>query len=532
MKSFNSQAHGPHQFLVPIVISIFLVGGIAAAQVTSPIFAWGVMVAAMFGLMLIGKPRTFIWAIVIYGCMEGLLKLYFKSSMKYADEAIFLILLGLMLAYSGMRNNVFKKPGMAVFKKSYVLLAFVTIASGLINGSKPINLIHFIKAYLIFGAYFIIAREFFSGKDAKSFIKVSVVFMVVQVFLNIGWMFSVNPLKNTRWSINDFATGTIGTANNVAYLTAMVFFILYGLFNEKLLSKKRLGIIIIGAFMAIGFFITYTMHAYFLLGAGFLIFYLMNYRSISNKALPILLLILIVPVFFLMNRLTADQTHGSRFERTFSVENIEKRSGVFYEGPKAESYINSFWNLPRESALYWVIGAGPGRYMSTPALTRPGGLTFRYLGEFYLTHTGTQAMSGGSITQTPLIGVCALFGELGILGFGLYVVLYMMPILQVIRNLNGKRYSDTYQRVLAQAYLPSIAVFLMVNMLVDGWFRLFFVFPLWLWAAIIWEPISDENSNAGERACDGVSVEPLDKVQIFRERASRSLGPATMSSTR
>lgn len=494
MRLNNQSVSSRFGLIIPTLLTIFIGAGIAAAQFTNPIFAWGTMTIIVIGLMLTGKPRVFLMLSLFYGVTKVLAISYVGNVLKYAEEIIFLGLVFFTYVHSATGKSPIYNGQVKKFYQIFVSLIILIILSGILNNSSKIGIIHFIKSYCMFGFVFLVTFKFMINYDSYKFIKFLEKLMIVQVILNLGWMAKINPISNKMiQSPNDFAIGTLGYANDVAYMTVMYFFVLLSVFQNSSNKKLKSITLVLLMAMSLGLFITYTFHAYLLLGVCFTIYYFVNIKNFRNKALPIIAAIIISIIFLVINSQLQKNSDSRNLSKLDSA-NLTKRYERMINTAKGQTYYNSFYRLPSEKGIYFFSGAGPANYMSTPALTRPTPLTFRYLGDFYLTFTGRQEMVGGSITQNPIVGICVIIGELGFIGFILYLALYIYPVVKVIRNINGGKYKHLSQKILAQAFPSAFMAFIIMNLLVDMWPKLSFVCVLWIWAALVWEPIKDKVS--------------------------------------
>ena len=371
------------RLLVPTLLIIFLVGGIAAGQFVSPIFGFGVVSVVVIGLMLTGNPRIFLTVSLLYAVTQVLVVSYFGNVVKYAEEIIFLGLLFFTYVHAATGKSPIYDGQVKKFYKLFVSMIILIIISGLLNNSSKIGIVHFIKSYCMFGFIFLVTYKFIRNDDSYKFIKFIKNLMIVQLILNLGWMVKINPISNKMiQSPNDFAIGTLGYANDVAYMTVMYFFVLLSIFQNSPNKKLKLSAIVLLLVMTLGLFITYTFHAYLLLGICFAIYYFINIKNFKNRVFPIIAAVLVSIIFLAIN--SQIQSEGdTRNLSKLDTENLTKRFDRMTNTVKGRTYYNSFYRLPSEKVTYFLSGAGPANYMSTPALTRPTPLTFRYLWDFY-----------------------------------------------------------------------------------------------------------------------------------------------------
>jgi hypothetical protein len=169
-------------------------------------------------------------------------------------------------------------------------------------------------------------------------------------------------------------------------------------------------------------------------------------------------------------------------------------------GLKGDAYRAVFFQGSRHLP-HPVVGGGPGNYTSNIAR-----LTHRPLA--YLPHMAYRLYAvdrrsvslGGSILTIPMTGFISLWGELGPVGFALFWGCYVYAGLRVHRKLKADLYTSTIQATLAEAFVPTVFAFIGLNSLIDGVNLAHINQPIWIWAALVWVPLSVDVGGADDEA--------------------------------
>ncbi len=96
-------------------------------------------------------------------------------------------------------------------------------------------------------------------------------------------------------------------------------------------------------------------------------------------------------------------------------------------------------------------------------------------------------MRGRSITQSTINGVCAIWGELGWLGFLVFYGLHIYPCFRLGRFLFQKRYKTFEKQALAILFISGMVTYVLVETLRDQLYRDVFL-GYWIVLALVWYP--------------------------------------------
>ncbi len=474
-----------------IIVAVVLISFIVSDFV-GPIIAWAGICAAILGLMLIGKPRFYMWLILAWSLVSGSLMAYIPI-VKVMDEFLWAGMLALtiipFLIHSKNENSVSDNK-----YKNIVLgaIGFILISS-LFNRINLLSLALFFKGYVLFPLMFFFAKRYFKPSDIKQFSLIFIWWVILQFPLNLCFMFGVLRPPNPEYVyFYDYAQGTMGSQLFMAYVSIIALLFLNALFSCKAYITKIWVYLITSFIVLCGFFITYTVHAYIILAGCGIVYFLSNLRRIKYK-LVITITAVLAGVVLMSYNASQKKEYQNKSINYFDAQMISQKILEFEYSPKGVSYANSFKIIPKEKKFAPFIGVGPGGYMSSPALMRPTDLTYRFLGDFYLTQSGSESRAGGSILVNPLVGICALVAELGYFGFTLYLLIFLYPCYRVIKLLHKNAFIDPFQKSLAMVYLANIALFLGINFLIDAWSYWVFVGLFGFWTAFVWDPINSEN---------------------------------------
>jgi len=205
------------------------------------------------------------------------------------------------------------------------------------------------------------------------------------------------------------------------------------------------------------------------------------------------------------------ETAGQRTGEIFDKVKMQHRWDVLSEGAKGIVYTRVFQNTPRENPLQGLIGAGPGGGVTVPALMNPTEVTLNYLGDIYFTASGRAQVSKGSMIDAPVTLVTAIFSDLGLIGGVVYFFFYGYVVYRIRRQVYQGEYTDRFQAAFAEAFLPSVCMFLLLGLLLDIMAVMVLTFTLWFWAALVWVPISssdDEVVKTVETVPDSLTSNP------------------------
>jgi hypothetical protein len=362
------------------------------------------------------------------------------------------------------------------------LLALVVV-SKFANQVPPILAFHFCLQYIRFFLVFYYAYNFLSEKELPIFLKWIVVLFLLQVVLNTGWLLGISPLPTWIGGV-DFAIGSGLGANVVAYFCVAMLCILFAYLYYATSSMKRILGWVMVLVVVYQLYFTFTFHADIIAVACLGLQLAISPRPLNSKAAWVgrgaLLALTILCVYAFLP--------ASGFVKgSFSPKNLTQRWRNLVDGPKGQSYINNFRYLPSDLPLP-IIGGGPGNVGSMVGRMHRRPLADRYFNWVDLSVVNSEVSLSGSIAGGPMTGVLAIWSELGPLGLLLYFGFHLYALFRVAKAVRKKAYSDPAQRILAEAFVPVIAMIIVLNILTDYLYLAFFNSGVWIWAACVWTP--------------------------------------------
>lgn len=495
------------RFLIPAsVIAI----GLVLSIMLDPLKAWIFIAVAMAASFLIPNPKRLITFYFLWVLLGGIMmdsKLYLGWSIpgiRYIDEfitaTITLCLCGQMTMVRRLRSELSPLIFCLLF-----LLGVIGL-SAYVNGSSKFIVFKFVSSYVGFVPILLLMLEYTPRPPSRSIVRLLVALLLLQLALNIGWYFGFNPIINYDLGGPDFAHGTLGGCNFVAYFS--VFMIL--LCVSRLLEHRRVpgfgrGLAVFVAAVAfIQLLFTFTMHALFLLilVGGLQLLLGVRLRYLQAQRL-IILVILGITGGGLALLVVSIAGVGEAIFTFFDPQVLALRVHALMTGPTANIYRNVMIDIWHEVPVP-LLGAGPGGFGSSVAIEYGAPLTRKYIWVYYLTTSGRDMIRGSSITQSLISGVSALWGDLGPFGTFLYFGLFIIPARRVWRNLAGALYQDPFQRVLSRVYMPYLTMLLLIILLQDTFWNDVVQCSVIFLNAYLWDPIA----TAAPAAPDDKSASP------------------------
>jgi hypothetical protein len=524
-----SKAQNAPNLMVPLIVAGFLLLGVGLSVVVGPIYGWGVLAAGVFASMSIGRPRLILVLCLLWSAVtEFATSISASPLIRFADEMILLVILGtLIMIYISQRPSY---PDLRRFSKMTVLLLTLTLLSAVLNLVPASRVVHFFLSYLSFIPVFYLAYDAFKPQDYRYILSAFLLLFFLQFGLNLAWWGGLLPRVGASRSAVDFAVGTLGVCNLVAYFSVVV--IISSLAAWRVYSGPIRHMLYAGLAVCavIQLYITYTLHAFVPLLGGLAVYYLLVFKELRHRWLPLaggtvvlcLLLMLIVAG-------ESGYQLPSRDALGVGWDYVTFRGIGVLEGPKGQTMQHLIRLVPTTSPLVPIIGGGPGNFLSSIGIINVVPMARDAMGDYFLTYTGRMEMASGSILQHPVTGYLALYSELGLLGLLLYMGLHVHAFSRVTRQLVRREYTHPTQRLMAQVYVVSAVVFWLINLLADFFHIDFFQVSIWLLAACVWIP-HHEAEPADERAGEERDVAPRRSLLSHLYRPVSSLSPVTSDS--
>lgn len=467
---------------------------VCATFIIGPIMSAALVMLLSFIPRFFGEPRVAVVIAMLFIMYSGVLK-NFMSTQPFTliFIAIFFYFIIHLIFTSILRKqgDLAKVISNNKWVRYFRWLIFIIILSITLNQvTHAMALFRFSYYYLFFIPSFLFALKVVKKGDAKRFFNALMVFFFVQLALNFSWWLNINPLTNTVPNPLDFSYGSLDSCRYVGFFS-LVMLSLFLFQLDKPINRWKAKISIVLILLAlIQFYITYTLHMLLVFAIAFVSGVAFIFKVIKRKLFfvfsLIVSLILLLSVFFVLYFSNTTES-GTLFDQ-FSKKQLELRYERLLTGPKGESYRVTFTELHSSSPLSWIIGVGPGMYMSKPAFIYAPPLALQYMGNYYLSIQNAQILARGGVNNVPMFGLGVIFGELGFFGVFFYYTLYIYPAIRVSKLLKSQAYLDPYQLLMAKGFIVFVIFFLLENFLFDWFWVGFFQLVFAIWAAVIWNP--------------------------------------------
>ena len=469
---------------VVVLLGAFVLG-LAVTVAFSPLVGAGMLLVASVFAMVLGNPIAlsglfFVWSAVLY----NLLMLYpLPGMVGYLDELLSLAAVGIVLVHAVLlRADISQLKHMT---KVYSWLLLFGVLSFLVNRPPALNAAHFAISYLSFYPLFCITYMNRGSVRPKHIWRIVLAFILLQLLLNFTWFAGVNPIRNFRNWV-DLATGTLLSANVVAYFTIAAIVMVLDALRQKIGNAMTLiGLLVL---LLLQLYFTYTNHAYILLPVAIVAYYVAQSNRMKD-AFQAIVTLLVVGLLLVGTLRFFDVAYvrEMRMSQTelLSYENLSRRAKMLMD----EQKVDLFMRIHETASLHqYVLGFGPGNGTSSIAVHYVTPKALDLLGVYYLTFSGTQEQAGGSITQGPRSGLNTLISDLGWAGTLLFIWMHVYACIRIFVRLRHQQYTNRHQHVLASAALILAMQYTSINLLVDYYAQDFFWVPLWILVALVWEP--------------------------------------------
>ena len=465
--------------MVPIILVVATVAGIVVSRFLGPIAAAGTVTAALFGMMLLGKPRMLVFVYFGWATIMNMPVGFFQ----YTDEILVVLLYAFLVmeTITGKRGRSAETRG---FRRMVLGLRGVAFLSAVVNRPAPLAIVNYALSYLAFVPVFLLTQRHFSPADSRRAVWVLAVVFGLQLVLNLGWPFGVNPLPNDSIHSVDFAKGSLNGCNMVAYFDVFCILLLVPLLRTCRGFGR--GLTVVGlAIATYALYISFTNHAYILplIGVGIQVVLMLRRIRGAIVASVVGAITLVMLVYLDTSVVKTDQLDY------LTPDRIAHRWELMIDGPKGQIYGRAFTaDSSSELAYKWFLGYGPGNGVSSTGIMWRATLAYEYLTDMWLTFSGRRELTGGSITQQTAVGLISLFSETGIGGVLLLLGLHLLAVFRVLKNYRRGLYTDTFSSALAEAFVPSMLIYVAMQVVVDLLYIDFISVGLWIVAGILWNP--------------------------------------------
>ena len=460
---------------------------------------------SLFGMILISRPGLlllFYWLYVLWIPFLSQIVL-FGGRLQFGDELLALCLLGVLISQLIIRKSL--QPKLDPLLLLILISLFFTALSAFANTSSKKNILRFLLIYYRFVIVFYYSVYLVTNRKAKLLFRCIIATFVLQMLLNFGWAIGINPLPNRSIGTADFCLGTGISANNVAYYMIAFSLIIISYINSPLGPRKQFWFVVWLIPVFVQIYLTYTVHAYFLLPVIGL-FHWVLFTGKKNRILTLAICSLLVIGLSLCVRHGFGK-HSRLINQTASYDYAKRRFDRMIHGVKGQLYANVFFHAMKDMR-FPLLGAGPGNFTSPMAMATETLLVAKYVPLYYITNSGYIITTRGSITEYPYTGMTTIWGELGPVGFLVYWGLHVYASFHVYLQLKRRQYKTFHQHVLAQAYVSVMIMYIGLNTILDFANHAFLSNGIWIWAGCVWYPL-ETRSNKPNNTSEDISQTSL-----------------------
>ncbi len=336
--------------------------------------------------------------IVFIAFIENYVSIYIFPALNFITARLYFVL-GIWLTI-----ELFWYNDKNYYTKIYFFLIITVFLSFLLNLASFTGLIYYYKLYIFPFTLLIWVYKLKSFKIFKLFVWM----YILNVVLNFGWLFRINPLPNNyknNWA--DFAIGTTGSMF-FGYLS-LVLLVFGFIYRRKLLSIiAGFCLIITSSFVLFGF----TIPVLFIAS-----------KAKLRQYISVFALVMILILGF---RIFLPGTYGDTVKRIEIIKNLKF--------PKLDLYYDMF-NDFRKYPVHILFGFGPGERTSL-ASEQTDSKFYRNTVMYY---SFNYAITGGSIMDKFYSGISSIFWEIGCLGIVLVgILLYKMLLTKSLTSKEKK----------------------------------------------------------------------------------------------
>ncbi len=461
-----------------LIVFLIISAAVVASFFMSPIYAAALIAAISFGAILLGNPRRFLFIYIGVASIYPLLTIAFPSVLvKYLNELMGVVLYAVFVGHLAFRQIAIrdaKKFGrIALIMVGYIALTWV------INRGSPRAAMQCVFSYFSFIPFYFLGLKYFKRSDFKPFLMATYVFLFVNILLNMGWFLKINPLPNAHLGTIDEAKGVFLGCNHVAYLCVMLFFPLVSLYVlKKDISPKWkvLILITIGAVM-VQLYMTYTNHAYIFFGVA-LVPYLIITRLWKKWQVFVMGGVLVIAI-------AGAVVSSEELRFHFNKEQIQFRIANFRLGAKGQLLDALLVQHRKESAMEWMFGVGPGNGIGNIGKDNRTPLALEMLLPIYTrSEKDMRKQQMTSISGSTTSAVLTMWSEFGLVGFLLFCSFYVLLFGQAWRYAADEEF-DLQKKIISGFLIGSLAMFLVINILMDIMGYQVYVLWLWGWAVLL-----------------------------------------------
>ena len=453
-------------FIVPIVLGIS-VGLLVLGEARGLLFV-SIFIYAVSAILYSSYQNIFIYTILGVLFFNNYIFSILNLSSPFRGYIDEITTIGLLILFFINKSLSIKKHESHWIGRYLLLFIEIAIISACINVVSWLVMVNYLSSMLKpLIIFYIIVESQWSERQLKKLVWALFSIGGIQAAFVIKQTLSGVSLGMTQSALFDIGTGTLGTGmqHHVGYLLLIMLFLSFGL----CLMTKKLPYFVMAIFFAFSFYLTHTYHALVFIPIVLCILLLLMFKKIPNTYI---IWFLLLSVFFSVVMYSMGK---ERVEKIITADEWRK-SG------KVQSYQNLLLKLPSElSYIGILVGAGPGMYASEIAIKNKPPLYMKYVFKI-ISNMEHDAMA--STWNFPWTSIIALLGELGLIGFVLYILILLRITYALQKVVISERYSP-FWRGLSLGNMGAILFIICMAFIMSAFEDMNMTYPIYILASII-----------------------------------------------
>ncbi len=473
-----------NRLLAGLVVTASLTLGLVLTLYTGGMSGWILLLGLLAVSLFFARPSSLVpvywgWAAIV----SYLRTVVSIPGMSFVDEAL-VSLMVCLIAGSHVLGRA-GDPELHRANRLFAVLLIITGVSAVVNRVPPLPAFHFVTTY--FACFAVFYMTIYYPPSVRAVFAAVIVTFIAQLILNFTWYAGVNPLPNFRGGTVDFAIGSFGSCDLVAYFCIFVLFLMRAAnrYASSLATRLWAGVLALAGIFQL--FITFTVHAYLLFVLGVLVQMAIVYRSMKARVSVAVGMAVVCASFYFFSATDFAGQHGfGRSDLVLTANSLGPRSLAMWSGPKGQVYKAVLFES-HEDLPFVPIGGGPGNFASPIASQYERPLAEKYVNVFFSTYSGLVEMYGSSVLQSVLTGFLAIYGDLGFVGMAVFFGLHFYAFGRILSHYQNGRYRSREKRMLAEALLPSMVLFFVLVFITDVFSQHLIQSGIWMCVALLWK---------------------------------------------
>lgn len=387
----------------------------------------------------------------------------------YLIDPAFVVLITWLCLLKAPKINL-KYRYLLLFSLATILIFSFSIVANL-EVIKWGNVSKFAIGYLRFIPIILFSIIYLCKKDnleviLYNVIKLSVCLMLLNGIINTLWFLNIQLFRNIKILIPnnpDWAYGLMENTTLFAICNSILMAFAYFKANYAISRKKKYFYYALLIFSLLQVVWSESKVSFLVLPISLIITLVLLDDSFKFKKIlaPIAMffLVLIAASFFYAERAHFRDGGVSKIDLVTSI--VQK---TWSYNPKILFIKSLLYEIPSKENVP-ILGGGPGSVASKFALDSPTRLSAPY----FVKYTEQNFLFGNSVITSPRIGIAAIYGDLGVLGFFSYFGMWLYIFLKVLKAYKrNTKFLSNRLKVVYQVWLSLFLTFFANIIFIDS----------------------------------------------------------------